>query len=396
MRPWVTVFRKETLEMLRDRRVVTNAVIVPMAIIILMAQLIAFVSHSVRKTQLQSWHVIQQGSDNQIVRELEKTGKDRIKFVKNEDEARQLIADGKAKIVLKFSDHFDEDLQKGQVKIRALFDSGEQTSEISLGAFQQILDKANKQAVETTLTASGLPKTAAEPIVLEKVDTAKKDSLGNGFLISFIPYLVVLYAFYGGLGTASDLVAGEKERGTLETLLIAPISRTDIAMGKFLSLALICLVSSLMTVVGILLIGMLKLPGHEMMFPEGVKFSMGMFGMMSLVLVPLVAFFAALLVAISAYAKNMREAQTYIALLNIVVLIPAIFVQVLGVTDLGRQTWIFVAPILGTAANIRAILLGKPEWTNIGLTVVTISILAAAMLALAVHMMRREKVLARI
>ena len=103
-----------------------------------------------------------------------------------------------------------------------------------------------------------------------------------------------------------------------------------------------------------------------------------------------------MLIAVSTYARNSREAQTYLALINIVVLLPAVFSQVIGLTDFGTKLWINAVPILNTANNIRNALLGRTEFLPIAITVAVSTILAVIALWIAVALFNREEVLTRV
>jgi len=145
-----------------------------------------------------------------------------------------------------------------------------------------------------------------------------------------------------------------------------------------------------------ILASVLKLSGTKEMFQGGFGVTPVAAGTIILVLLPLVAFFASILIAISSYAKNPREAQTYLAIVNFIVIMPAIFSQVIGLTDLGNKLWINCVPVLNTANNIRAALLGKTDWVAVGITVAVSAVLAAIAIKVAVTLFNREQVLVRV
>src|SRR5205085_493720 len=190
----------------------------------------------------------------------------------------------------------------------------------------------------------------------------------NEILLSLIPYLVVFLAFVGGVSAAADLIAGEKERNTLETLLISPVPRTKIVLGKFLSLASICLFSSMSGLAGILLASGMHLPGSAALFKDGAGIGPGAIGAILLVMLPTVALFASVLIAVSAYAKNTREAQTYLSIGSIAVALPSVFSQFLGFTEFGSSRWINAIPVLNASSAIRNALTGRLDATSLALT----------------------------
>jgi len=224
---------------------------------------------------------------------------------------------------------------------------------------------------------------------------ANKPGGVSDILVGFLPYLIVIWAFFGGMNIAGDLVAGEKEKQTLETLLITPLTRTQVVMGKLLALAAICLTSSMASLLGLGIYAILKPKGSELILANGLGISAMTILLTLVLLIPLVILFASLLILASSYAKNVREAQTYLGLGSFVVMLPAIFSQFIGFTDYGRTVWIHFVPVLNTANNLRMILQGKPDFAGIGYTVVTGLILGGIATVVVVWMFNREELLVR-
>jgi sodium transport system permease protein len=110
----------------------------------------------------------------------------------------------------------------------------------------------------------------------------------------------------------------------------------------------------------------------------------------------MVAFFASVLLAVSTYAKNSREAQTYMGTVYLIVLLPAVFSQVLGFTDIGSQMWVNFVPVLGTTANIRQAFQGKTNLAGVGESILVGVVLALVMFRIAVYLFNREEVLVRV
>ena len=215
-------------------------------------------------------------------------------------------------------------------------------------------------------------------------------------IVGLLPYLIVIWAFYGGMGIVGDLVAGEKEKNTLETLLITPVRRTQIVLGKFYALSVVCLLSSVSSIVGLGLYAVLRPPGSAELLKGGLGLDPATIGIVLLLLLPMVALFAGLLIAVSSFAKNTREASTHLSVLSFLVIMPAIFIQFLGLTDLGKQLWINFVPILNAGANIRAAFLGKAELLPVVVTVAVSLVIALVALKIAVWLFNREQVLTRV
>jgi sodium transport system permease protein len=144
------------------------------------------------------------------------------------------------------------------------------------------------------------------------------------------------------------------------------------------------------------MVSVLRLPGSDFMLRDGIGINLTS-GLITLVaLLPTVAMFAGLLLAFSTYAKNNREAQSYISLASFVVVIPAAFSQLIGLTDAASQGWVNYVPVLNTANNIRNALLGKPDWVGTGITVLVSGAIAAVLVMSVIRLFGREEVLTRV
>lgn len=393
MNPTFIVWRKELRDLLRDRRVRNNAFVMPMILVIVILALFGLITR-VGEKQNQKVHVV--GGDNAFVAAM-RQAKFQVMTLASVEEGQKLVREGKARLVLSFPPDFDRRLQAGeQSKIAAYFDPQQETGAIALRVTQDVVDKFNQVIEARVLASKGLTKSSVEPLQFDERKVIVGTSDTSEILIGFLPYLIVVYAFFGGMATASDLVAGEKEKLTLETLLIAPVGRSQIAMGKFLSLATICLMGSLSALLGFVIAGLSGLDIFSKLFPKGVGISLGQVGVIVLVLIPTVAFFAGMLLAISTLAKNSREAQSHLAIVSIVVMMPAMFSQFIGLTDLASSWWIRLIPVLNTSLAVREALQGKVDVPGILMTIAVGAVLGAIGVRLAVHLFKREQVLNRI
>ena len=384
-----TIVRKELREMFRDKRVRFNAFIMPIFLIIMMFQLFGFVM-SAAKGAIKSTVYMVQGTST-LNSTIEKGGLT-VKMIPSVEEGIKLIQQEKAKLVLNPLPLTTD----GQIRFEAYYDPKQQTGNLALTGMQQALAQVNKDALAATLKEKMIPETAAEHFKLIPKEVKVGEKGAGELIVSLLPYMIVLFAFSGGMSMAADLVAGEKDKNTLETLLITPVGRNQIVIGKFLSLAAVCFLSSSSCLVGMVLASFLKSPGSEEMFKGGFGVTPIAALTIIIMLIPMVAFFASVLIAVSSYAKNPREAQTYLAILNFIVIMPAIFSQVIGLTDLGNKIWINAIPVLNIANNIRAALLGKTDWTAVSITVLVSAIIAAIAIRVAVALFNREQVLVRV
>ncbi|MEQ1822994.1 MAG: ABC transporter permease [Fimbriimonadaceae bacterium] len=391
MHPIIHIYLKELRDMFRDKRVRANALFMPAMIIIMTFTLLGFVIEAVNKPSNQTIHVV--NGDSSFAKALEK-GDVKIVKVDSVEEGKKLIEAGKATVVLDFP--MQPPNRVPQVKIQAYFDPKEEKAKVSLGLLQKLYGEVSKKSLKEMLASKGLPQEASDPIVVveHEVVVGKKESAG-AFLISMLPYLIIIWAFFGGMSIVSDLVAGEKEKLTLETLLISPVKRSQIAIGKFLALSTISMSSCTSAILGVFIMSKLKMGATSKLMEGGLGFGLPELLAVIGTLIPLVCFLAALMIAISAYAKNMREAQSHLGLASFVVMMPMMMTQFIGYSDFAKSMAINAIPILNSASIIRAALQGKTELVPVLISILANGLLAAIMLTLATRMFQREKILVR-
>lgn len=226
--------------------------------------------------------------------------------------------------------------------------------------------------------------------------------MGGNLIGGLIPYIIIILCFTGAMYPAIDLTAGEKERGTMETLLCSPVHRVNIVLGKFLmvmtaSIATMCL-TLLSTGVSFALGGSFFTGGAKTVAAGQAAAGMmpsidplGIFGVFAMI-APVAMLFAALLLTISLYAKSYKEAQSYVSPLIIVVIMPAMMGMLPGI-ELTAKTALI--PILNLSLVCKEMLSGVWHWHYIALIFGSTCVYAAAALALCVRMFNREDVMFR-
>jgi len=387
------VLKKEIREMIKDRKVIRTVFLMPFLSMFVMTQFLGFIVGSV-KDQVKNAElcVITHGQPISLIEGMKKGGA-KVKEVTSVDAGKELIQKGETQLVLEFPADFDTQLQQSSAHITTYFDGSHESSQIAMRAVEEAINKANKEATKQVLKASNLSENILEPIKIDKKDVAKKKS--SDLLMQLLPYLMILLSFVSGMAFAADLVAGEKERMTLETLLLTPTQRKQIVLGKYMSLALICILAAVNTFIAINLFGRAG-KAAEIIFPNGSGFdAMSIFAIL-LAMIPLALFFAGLLLATSSYAKNMRECQGYLGFISTFVTMPAVFSQVIGITGMSQSTWIKFVPVLNTSLVIRQGFQGAIDPLTLLGAAGTSLILALIGYLFAVKMFQSEKVLNRI
>ena len=309
----------------------------------------------------------------------------RVEPTKTIEEAVEAIKNREIDIVIVFPENFDsrvlgEEMVVGN-NIEIYFDSTDKYSsnayEIYSGIFQSVEDTLiNKFDINTPLTD-------------KQYDVAsEKDKTGQIFAM-MLPMLLIIFLFSGCMSVAPESIAGEKERGTIATLLVTPIKRKELAIGKIVSLSVIGFLSGLSSFVGT----MLSLPK---MMGDSVELSANVYGITDyiytlLVIVVTVLMLTALIGIISAFSKSVKEASTYLAPLMIIV-------TLLGVSSMmfeGGQvnTVMYLIPVFNSIQVFNAIFSFNFNMVNLLITLVSNAIYSAILIYVLTGMFSNEKIM---
>ncbi len=242
-----------------------------------------------------------------------------------------------------------------------IYTTANEQSQVTFARLTAVLQRWTDEIVQTNLAATGVPAVAAKPFTVESADIAKRTSLqGAATWSKILPMLLLIWAMTGAFYPAVDLCAGEKERGTLETLLSSPAERSEIVLGKLLTIMFFSMVTAILNLVSMAAMGwfiLAKLPG---LGPPPVVAALWL----SLALVPVSALFSALCLALAALARSSKEGQYYLMPLLLVTMPLAVLPMAPGVElTLGNS----LIPVAGLMLLLRAALEGN-YWQTLQFT----------------------------
>lgn len=283
------------------------------------------------------------------------------------------------------------------------YDSADERSRDSARAVRDLFQQWGLGIVRGRLEREHKSEDFLRPVQPVSVDVAPEARRGQGASpwARLFPFLLVMMTLTGAFYPAVDLCAGEKERGTMETLLITPASRGEIVLGKFLTVAL---ASMAMALLNLLSMGLTALRLASQFRPSGggggelpalaVAPSMAASFWMVVMLVPLSIFFAAVSMALAAMARSMKEGQYYLTPLYLLTM-PLVFVTLAPGVELTLFTSLL--PITGVALLLRALMLEQYTLARTFFLPVLLPMMLYGALALrwAVEQFRRESVLFR-
>jgi len=274
----------------------------------------------------------------------------------------------------------------------------DQSDQFAYAAAEQVrsfLETYLRRVVEGKLSELGIDyETLSPPMTIDTIDVATGESIGRMILSRLLPYFMVLAILTGAMGLGAEITAGEKERSTIATLLVSQLSRTEIVLGKFLTVLTASLVSSLLSAVGLLIGVRFFGGGLSPMGAGGAVFSLDLtaFGWMLVVLVPLAVILAALVIIVGSYARSQKEASTFLLPIYMVIVLVGMVSMTGSVSFEGAR---YLIPVANSLYALQAIILGDAALQNLLYTLASNVLSGAILIAAAVQLFKREAVLFR-
>ncbi len=241
---------------------------------------------------------------------------------------------------------------------QVFFSGAREKSRTAYDRIVLLLDRWRGEIVQRTLAARQIPPSAAEPFEIGDQDVAEETKIRAALWSKVLPFIVIVWALTGAFYPAIDLCAGEKERGTLETLLSSPAERLEIVWGKLLTVMLFSIATSILNVISVTATAaviMARLGQYGAAdIPLGPP-PLSTMGWLLLALVPLAALFSALSLACATMARSSKEGQYYLMPLLLVTM-PLAMIPVLPATEISLGG--SLVPVTGVMFLLRSLMEG--------------------------------------
>ncbi|MGY8899766.1 MAG: ABC transporter permease [Paraglaciecola sp.] len=394
------VFFKEIKELLRDRKTLFFMIALPILIFpLIFGGMAYFTAQAFEKAESKvlKYAVVNAQYAPELAKDLVQSDKfERVDIGDNTDYAGLIKSDAIDFAIVMPENYSADILQSGQLTITLhLNDAQLNMVHNRVNALvQKYADEYQALAFSTLGVSAEQQGALLNPIELKQISTADQRENWGEKIGGMLPYLLFILCFQGAMFPATDIGAGEKERGTLETLLISPIDRTKIVLGKFLTIACAGATTALITVISMAVWGLVLSRGFAMQFVTDFMSQIGIvdFVLMFLMLIPLVAIFASVLLSISIYARSFKEAQSYMGPLVIFVIIPVMVALMPGVELKGGWSWV---PLTNVALAMKELVKGTMDYFQLIAIFGSTALIAALLLGFCVYWFKQEKVLFR-
>jgi sodium transport system permease protein len=391
MRALLTVFGKEFLENLRDRRTLWSALLFgPLFGPILFGVMITRTLHNVIAEPDEPLECTLTGADHApgLVRFLESHRVALIRVRLTEQQARSIVRRGDAKLVLIVPAEFPARFSASQpAAVLLVADSSDSHNAQAAERLRTLIGQYSQQVGALRLAVRGVAPSVALPIAVNDLDVATPAGRAVAIL-GFMTYFVLFAVLMGGLYLAIDATAGERERGSLEALLTLPVARRDLVLGKILAAsAYMCLSLAITLAAFVLVFQFVPLESLGMSANLGARTGIKLF----LICLPFVPLGAALMSLVASFTKSYREAQTYLAS---VLLIPTLPIAFATIYALRTDRRLMMIPSLSQHLLMTSVLRDEPLAAgDLALSAASSLIVAVVLIALTARHWHRESLL---
>ncbi len=381
----MTVAKKELIDHLRDRRTALMIFIISIAMgPVVLIGLAYFTASLEQKAEKREIYLYGQEHAPEVVNYLLRQDMT-IKAPK--PDFRERIKEGKHDPVLVVPKNFSEKFLTGEAKVELVYDDTRQESRGDSRALRQALSGFNREVGMQRLIARGVSPNVLRAVEIEDTNLGTAAQRAAGLLF-IIPWMALMICVSGCTAIAIDMTAGERERGSLEPLLMTPTARDALVLGKALAVGLYCLAGVALTLLGFALtLTLAKLPGIAAVMSLSPSQYLG-FAVTMFTFAPAMG---AMQMLIAAYGRTFKEAQTYVTYLIMAIMMMP---MVATFAQLKDALWQLFVPMLGQMMVITRILRGEPvEAIHYLLpAAINIAILVVSIVMIS-RLLRQEKVI---
>lgn len=394
--PKLIVFKKELSDILRDKKSVISAILIPLVLFPVLSFVMGFAFNNAMNSVSEDMKIsIVSKGDSAIEKYIK--SQENINIIETDD-PEEAVKKGDIYLALEIPENFDGAIAKDQSsKITMIFDNSSSDSQNVKSAISLLIEQYSKTIVTERLASRNIDEALLNPVVIdEKSSTAEDEGMAKILVGMMLPLMLMIYAVSGPLAAATDLGAGEKERGTLEPLLTTKANRTSILWGKLLAITVMGVITASASLIGMLIAMNMKNGMFTMGSESGVAnvaIEPQAIMIIGILLVLTTMAFGALELAISIFARSFKEAQTYNSPLIILAMIPTYLTYMM---DAKNIDFIYLnIPIANGACVMKEVLSGIYNPLHIGVTFAWTGVYIVLAIVAARVMFNKESVVFR-
>ena len=350
------IFKKEMLDIIRDKKTLFMMIVLPLILYpVLMIGMTSFMSMSMNQMQQEDINIAFSSiPDSALVSILEKDNKDegKVNIIKSENKEKDL-EDNKIDAYVEIED------KNNTQNYKIYTNSSKDNSMKASSRIEKSLEEYKRNIVESKVSDQGLNvHDVLEPLSYEEVEVAKTEEIAGQLLGQILPMILIVGVLLGAIYPAIDVMAGEKERGTLETLFTLPITNLELVMGKYLAVSVCAILTAILNIVSILFTMIYLITSAGMSDAIGINISSlnslilpGIITMICIGLFSMVV--SAISMCVCSLAKSFKDAQNYITPVMLIIMIPS---YVYMVPNINLDSFTAAIPVVNISLLIKSVL----------------------------------------
>ena len=397
-----TIYKKELARIFKDKKMIFSVFLLPVLIMVgIMALVGNLATRQVEDIENHRSIVYMINEPDSFSAFLEAADLNmEVNTIKTDGERENvmdLLRNGDADLLIEFPENFDSMIQEYQTgdevpQIKTYYNPSEDYS----SSAYELISNQTLEAYRQTLLSQRVADMNGLQIFTVNSDNkdmiVQDDQKASGKALGMmLPYFITILLFAGAMGIGTDMIAGEKERGTMASLLVTPVKRKSIVLGKVFALMIISGISSVVYVA--VMVGFLpQMMGAYGSEGLGLSLEVGQVLMMAFLLIAIAFLYSGIIVLISVFAKDTKEASSYIMPVYMLILILGIATMF---TTQNIENWYYAVPVFNTALALQGILTGDVSVMQYAVTLAETLILGMILITVIAKAFESEKVMAK-
>ena len=347
MREIFVIVKKELRRFFTDKRMLMSLILPGLLIFVLYSLMGTFIGEAFTPSDEYEYAICVENESDTLDAYMQAAGYKYKTITASEAEAEQLLADKEIDLFISFSDGFDGAGENKNVIIK--YNSAKTESAKLYSVLQAVYLQNAIENIDYRYTVNA---------GVEKADLATEQDISKMMMTMFVPFILLIFLVTGSIGVATESIAGEKERGTIATLLVTPVKREYIALGKIIALTITSLFSSLVSFVGLMgSLPKLLQTGGEFAVDISVYGAGAIFGILGIILVS-VMMFTMVMSILSTFAKSVKEASQLVMPAMIIVMLAGV-TSMIGGGKVATNPALYLIPVYNCAQSLAMIFSGE-------------------------------------
>ena len=394
----LVIFRKEMLDLFRDRRTIITSIILPIVLYPFISIFVATIATR-QDTKLQEaekiiyiYDQVNSQDSNELISKL--NTEESFKVIKTDKQGwnnqfKELVENNDIQAFLSLRDTISGGYER--LQIEAYFNNTDEKSQKAYSKIRDIAEHTKWEIVSRRLNDLDISTEILQAIEMEPINIAPPQKILGALLGKFLAYMLIILTISSGAVVASDLVAGEKDRGTLETILVSAASRLELVAGKFLTIISFSFITVFMNLFS-MYISTRHILGMADMDMSQVQMPIVSFMLIFVAMVPLAVLFAAIQLSLSTWSRNVKECSSYQTPL---LLIGMMFSMISAFPGFELNYGYALIPIINFSLLLKELLLGDLNVGHYLTVIISTLVLAGVSVMISIYLFKKENVLFR-